>query len=129
MASICTTLRRLRENAVKSVKRYLLRTIGETRLTYEELCTVLVRVKACLNSQLFHPLSSDPKDLDPLTSGYFFTGSPTINLIYSDVTDVKINRLFRFQLLQAIQQHFWRRWQDEYLYQLQQHPSERIQLK
>lgn len=51
--------------AVKSAKRHLLRMIGETRLTYEELCTVLAWVEACLNS-LLYPISSDPKDFDPL---------------------------------------------------------------
>lgn len=75
------------------------------RLTYEELNTVLVRIEACLNFRPLHPLSSDPKNLNPLTPGHFLTGGPTTDLIHPDVIDVKVSRLSRFQLLQAIQ-HF-----------------------
>lgn len=92
--------------------------IGEPRLTYEELYTMLARVEACLNSRLLHPLSSDAKDLDSLIPGHFLTESPITDLIYPDITDVKVGRLSRFQLLQAIQQQ-WRRWQYDYLHQLQ----------
>ncbi|XP_076392689.1 uncharacterized protein LOC143265292 [Megachile rotundata] len=108
------------ESAVKSAKRHLLRVIGETRLTFEELYTVLTQIEACMNSRPLHPISSDPKDLTPLTPGHFLTGGPLSDIPYPDVTDVKANRLSRFQLLQAMQQHFWRRWQTDYLHQLQQ---------
>ena len=38
------------EAPVKSAKRHLRRVIGDTRLMYEELYTVLTQVEACLNS-------------------------------------------------------------------------------
>lgn len=38
------------EAAVKSVKQHLNRTIAVTKLTYDELYTVLVQIEACLNS-------------------------------------------------------------------------------
>ena len=41
-------------------------------------------------------------------------------LSHPDLTDVKFNRLSRFQLLQAMHQHFWKRWRADYLHQLQQ---------
>lgn len=96
-----STLRsgRLWESAVKSAN--LLRTIGETCLTYEQLCTALARVETCLNSRPLQSLFSYPKDLDPLIPGHFFTRGPTIDLIYPDITDVKVSCLSRFQLLQA----------------------------
>ncbi|XP_031773721.1 uncharacterized protein LOC116414759 [Apis florea] len=56
------------ETAIRSAKRHLLRTIGETRLTYEEFNTMLARVEACMNSKPLHPLSSDPRDSDSISS-------------------------------------------------------------
>jgi len=37
-----------------------------------------------------------------------------------DLTDVNINRLNRYQLLEQIRQNLWKRWSVEYLTQLQQ---------
>ncbi|XP_043259317.1 uncharacterized protein LOC122401315 [Colletes gigas] len=108
------------ESCVKSAKRPLTRVVGETRQTFEELATVLAQIEACLNSRPLCPVSTDPTDLNPLTPGHFLTGSPLMDLPYPDVTDVKPTRLSRFQLLQAMSQHFWKRWQLEYLHQLQQ---------
>ncbi|KZC15198.1 hypothetical protein WN55_00443 [Dufourea novaeangliae] len=108
------------ESSVKSAKRHLLRVIGETRLTFEELYTVLTQIEGCMNSRPLYPMSTDPSDLTPLTPGHFLTGGPLTDLPSPDVTDVKVNRLSRFQLLQAMYQHFWRRWQQEYLHHLQQ---------
>lgn len=72
------------------------------RFTYEELCIVLAQVEAYLNSQPIHPISFDPKDLDPFTfPEHFLTIGPITDITYSDVTDVKMNRLTRFQLLQS----------------------------
>lgn len=49
----------LAEAAVKSCKLYLKRTIGEVKLPYEELCTLLAQVEACVNSRPLIVLSSD----------------------------------------------------------------------
>ncbi|KOX76030.1 hypothetical protein WN51_12517 [Melipona quadrifasciata] len=79
-----------------------------------------------MNSRPLHPISSDPSDLNPLTPEHFLIGRLLTALPYPDVTDVTINRLDRFQLLQAIQQRFWKRWQADQpkpnlnLHQLQQ---------
>ncbi|KOX74381.1 hypothetical protein WN51_00284 [Melipona quadrifasciata] len=86
----------------------------------DKFYTVLAQVEACMNSRPLHPMSADPPDLNPLTPGHFFIGRPLTALSYPDVTDVTINRLNRCQLLQAIQERFWKRWQADYLHQLQQ---------
>ncbi|XP_029054415.2 uncharacterized protein LOC114881732 [Osmia bicornis bicornis] len=108
------------ESAVKLTKYHLLRVIGEQRLTYEELYTLLTQVESCLNSRPLSPLSSDPHDLNPLTPGHFLIGTALSSLPDHDLTSIKTNRLNRYQLIQQMYQHFWQRWQKEYLHQLQQ---------
>ncbi|XP_076391770.1 uncharacterized protein LOC143265174 [Megachile rotundata] len=75
---------------------------------------------ACLNSRPLHPLSSDPTDLTPLTPGHFLIGDALTTLPQPDVTHINQNRLNRFQLIQQMVQHFWKRWHQEYLHELQQ---------
>ncbi|CAG7785088.1 unnamed protein product [Allacma fusca] len=36
-------------------------------------------------------------------------------IIHPDMTDIKVNRLSRWQLCQQLTQHFWQRWKDEFL--------------
>ncbi|XP_076289812.1 uncharacterized protein LOC143213643 [Lasioglossum baleicum] len=55
------------EAAVKSVKHHLRRIIGEQRLTFEELTTLLTGIEACLNSRPLQPLSDDPEHPAALT--------------------------------------------------------------
>lgn len=100
------------EAAVKSAKKHLLRVIGEQRLTFEEYCTVLTQVEACLNSRPMGRMSDDPGDLKVLTPAHFIIGEP-INLFPDDTNYVEIpmNRLNRWELLQRITQDFWKRWQ------------------
>jgi hypothetical protein len=45
------------EAAVKSMKYHLRRTLGDHISTYEELCTLLAEIEACVNSR---PLGAYP---------------------------------------------------------------------
>lgn len=108
------------ESAVRLTKYHLFRVIGEQMLTYEELYTLLTQIESCLNSRPLSPLSSDPHDLNPLTPGHFLIGTALSSLPDHDLTSLKTNRLNRYQLIQQMFQHFWQRWQKEYLHQLQQ---------
>ncbi|XP_011631610.1 uncharacterized protein LOC105423536 [Pogonomyrmex barbatus] len=89
-----------------SCKYHLKRVVGETRLVFEELMTVLAQIEACLNSRPLCQLSSDPNDLQALTPAHFLIGGPLISLPDINVLDVPINRLDRWQLTQRITQHF-----------------------
>ncbi|XP_076232928.1 uncharacterized protein LOC143178274 [Calliopsis andreniformis] len=108
------------ESAVKCVKRHLKKVIGEQRLTFEELYTVLTQIEFCLNSRPLHPLSNDPNDLTPLTPGHFLIGEALTALPQPDLLHLRQNRLNKYQLLQQMMQHFWKRWQRDYLTELQQ---------
>jgi len=59
------------EAGIKSTKFHLRRVIGEQILTYEELTTLLCKIKACLNSRPIYALSNDPSDPSLLHRGIF----------------------------------------------------------
>ncbi|RLU26233.1 hypothetical protein DMN91_000026 [Ooceraea biroi] len=107
------------EAGVKSCKYHLKRAMGNTLFTFEELTTLLVQIEACLNSRPLSPLSSDPSDLQPLTPGHFIVGGPLTGLPETDLSELKINRLNRWEMIQRAVQDFWKRWADEYVANLQ----------
>jgi len=111
------------EAGVKSVKFHLYRVIGSARLNYEEMTTVMAQIEACLNSRPLTPISYDPNDLCALTPGHFLIGDSLTSTPDPDLTIEKQNRLSRWQHVQQIYQHFWRRWSNEFLSRLQQRPK------
>ncbi|XP_076383571.1 uncharacterized protein LOC143260874 [Megalopta genalis] len=106
------------EAAVKSFKHHLIRTVGDTLLTYEQLNTYVVQIEAILNSRPLTPLSSDPNDLQSLTPAHFLIGESLTSLPEHDFTTIATNRLSLWQHIQRIKQHFWTRWHKEYLNEL-----------
>jgi hypothetical protein len=108
------------EAAVKSMKHHLRWTLGSHIATYEELCTLLAEIEACLNSRPLCTLSSDPFNPTHLSPGHFLTGEPLTQLPSADYTNVKCNSLSRWQTYQQQLQQFWQRWSSDYLQSLQQ---------
>ena len=102
------------EAAVKSFKHFV-RTIGGKLLTYEQLQTVLHEIEVVLNSRPLTSLSTDPNDLLPLTPGHFLIGSPITSFPQDNLRNIPACRLSCWQYAQEIKQHFWDRWQREYL--------------
>lgn len=94
--------------------------VGIKVLSFEELYTVVVQIGACLNSRPITPMSNDISDLRALTPGHFIIGEAINSIPDADITAVPVNRLTRYQLLTQIRQHFWNRWSQEYISQLQQ---------
>lgn len=111
------------ESAVKSAKTHLKRVMGNQTLTLDELQTLVVRIESVLNSRPLSPLSADPSELCPLTPGHFLIGRPLATLPEHNVENLPTNSLKRWQRIQAMTQSFWRRWQREYLFTLQQRPK------
>jgi len=108
------------EAAVKIAKRHLNKITKDAHLTYEGLETLLVQIEAILNSRPITLISSDPKDLGFLTPGHFIIGAPLTAYPEENLEEVPVNRLSKWQHIQQLKQHFWRRWTREYLHQLQQ---------
>jgi len=117
------------EAGVKSCKYHLRRIMGNTLFTFEKLTTALVQIEACLNSRPISPLSSDPADLLPLTPGHFLIGEPLTSLPEIDLSNIKSNRLDRWEAIQRVVQDFWKQWAAEYVANLQNRVKWRINVK
>ncbi|XP_025832766.1 uncharacterized protein LOC112905148 [Agrilus planipennis] len=107
------------EAGVKSVKTCLKKVAHTTNFVFEEFTTLLAQIEAILNSRPLCPLSVDPNDLDPLTPSHFLIGRKLTSLPEEELQHISTSRLSKFQHLQQITQHFWKRWSRDYLHQLQ----------
>ncbi|XP_049869025.1 uncharacterized protein LOC126368869 [Pectinophora gossypiella] len=117
------------EAGVKSAKFHLHRIMSNAHLTFEELCSLFSQIEAILNSRPLCPLSPSPTDLQPLTPGHFLIGRPLTALPAAQLLDCNTNRLDRYQRLEQIRQHFWRRWSSEYVSELQQRTKWKVRSK
>jgi len=111
------------EAGIKSIKYHLKRVIGNSRLTLEEMMTLLCQVEACLNSRPLTAMSTDPKDFRVLTPGHFLIGGPLNSIPEQTITNEGMSHLTRWQMVTKMFQHFWKRWSQEYLTRLQQRPK------
>ena len=106
------------EAGVKSAKHHLHRVVRDHTLSYEELATVLCMIEACLNSRTLVPNPSDDDDL-ALTPAHFVTGAPPLALPPLASATGPASLRARWQLVQRMRDHFWRRWHAHYLHSLQ----------
>ena len=88
------------------MKYHLRRTLGSQVATYEELCTLRSEIVAGLNSGTLCALPDDPFNPTYLSPGHFLIGEPLTQLPAADFTDVKCNRLSRWQTYQLQLQQF-----------------------
>lgn len=108
------------EAGVKSAKFHLKRVVGNSHLTFEEITTLFAQIEAILNSRPLYPLSSSPNDLQALSPGHFIIGRPLTAVPGPNLEDRKEHSLKRHERIEKIRQHFWQRWQHEYVLELQQ---------
>ena len=112
------------ERMVGCVKRCLRKVLGNSRLTYDELSTVLTEVESTLNSR---PLTYLYDELgEALTPSHLLHGHRLSALsegIDSEVepNDVKEKISKRFLYLTKLLTHFWNRWRREYMTDLREY--------
>ncbi|XP_017469589.1 PREDICTED: uncharacterized protein LOC108361481 [Rhagoletis zephyria] len=106
------------EAAVRSAKKHLYRTTGRQTLRFIELSTLLTRIEACLNSRPLVARHDDPEGGLALTPGEILIGRPLVSRPEPAVPDVP-ESLKYWQRLQRMYEHFWKRWQQDYLTSLQ----------
>ena len=114
------------EIIVKLVKRCLRKILRNARLTFEEFETILIEIKAVLNSRP-HTCSHDELS-EPLTLSMLVTGKRLLNTnndVLYDVTiaDENTDTLNRRATvpLQVVENYFIGRWRREYLTSLSEH--------
>lgn len=114
------------ESGIKSAKFHIKRVMGNSHLTFEEILTLFSQVEAILNSRPLYPLSSCPNDLLSLSPGHFLIGRPLTALPSPALENCKESNLRRYASIETIHQHFWKRWQQEYIAELQQRTKWRV---
>lgn len=81
---------------------------------------MLTQIEGVLNSRPLWPISDDPTDLLPLTPAHLVLGKPIIQQpLVESIADQADNRLTMWGQKQKLVQHFWKRWSEEYLVNLQ----------
>ena len=110
---------------MKQVKSCLKKTLGRSKLSFDELTTILVEVEAVLNSRPLTYLYSDDVE-EPLTPSHLVIGRRLLSLpvgplqiddwdFGDHLTATKHSRYLADRI-----QHFRRRWQREYLVELRE---------
>ncbi|XP_075150512.1 uncharacterized protein LOC142224615 [Haematobia irritans] len=106
------------EAGVKSFKTHFRKVSGNFKYSFEEFCTLLTKVEACLNSRPISTMSENPGDLNPLTPGHFLTGHSILappETISDDRIESVVNR---WQRVKVLHHNFVQRWKSEYLKEL-----------
>ena len=105
------------ERLVASVKRALRVVLGNQCVSEEVLTTALAEVEFMINGRPLTYVSSDPRDLEPLTPNNFLLGVsdgkeglPPGVFNDSDMVGRK-----RWRQTQILADHLWKRWRQEYL--------------
>ena len=110
------------EAAVKSAKTHLKRVVGDTKLTFEEMTTLLTQIEACLNSRPLVAINTPDDDgIEALTPGHFLIGQPLCALPDPSSSYQSGSLVQRWDLCQRLTRHFWQRWSMEYLTSLNRH--------
>ena len=105
------------EIMVGSVKRCLRKVLSNSRVTSDELLTILVEIEGTINSR---PLTYEynESDTETLTPSHLIFGRRIKSLPDIPVEDEEENEdscSKRFRRLSIRLAHFWRRWRNEYL--------------
>ena len=106
--------------------------MGDVKLTFEELTTVLAQIEACLNSRPLVSINSPDEDgIEVLTPGHFLIGRPLCALPDHSFSFCPVSLLRRWNLCQNLIRHFWQRWSSEYLSSLNKynkwhHPTKNL---
>ena len=110
------------EAAVKSLKTHMSRVVGNAKLNFEELTTVLSQIEACLNSRPLGTMPHNDDDgIEVLTPGHFIIGRPMQALTDHALSYKPMPVLRRWYLCEALVRHFWNRWSSEYVTSLRKY--------
>ena len=108
------------ERIIRSIRKILKALLGQQLVTDEMLQTLMAEVAGILNSRPLTPVSSDPRDLEPLTPNHLLLlrSNPSLPVGSFGKEDSYSKR--RWRQVQYISDIFWKRWLKEYLPTLQE---------
>ena len=108
------------ERMIRSVRKLLKALTGEQLISDETLLTLMAEVEKILNDRPLTTLSSDSRDLDPLTPSklLLLRGNTSLPAGVFKKTDDYSKRWWR--QAQYLSDIFWKRWITEYLPSLQE---------
>lgn len=92
------------------------------------MSTLLCQIEACLNSRPLCANTENPTDLTALTPAHFLVNTDLLTIPEPSIIEINPNRLNHWQKIQQMRQCFCKRWQSDYLSQLQQRPKWQIEL-
>lgn len=100
---------------IRSVRKVLHSVLRQQTLNDEGLQTILCEVEAILNSRPITTVSSDPRDLEPLTPNHILLlkTKPILPPGIFEKNDLYVRRCWR--QVQYMANLFWKRWSPEYL--------------
>ena len=107
------------ERLIRSMKRSLNRVVFRASLNYEELLTVVIQIEGIMNSRPLTYINADVEEI--LTPGHLIMGKRLLDQNEDDFEDIisdKLNLTKRAKYMKAINDHYWSRWQKEYLLEL-----------
>eukprot|EP00794_Sanderia_malayensis_P016509 gene16509-18160_t len=117
---------------VQLLKRTLRKILGNAKLDYEELTTVVAEAEGTVNSRPLGFIYSDDLE-EPITPSHLVIGRRILSLPYPDGLDDEDDDYDatvlekRARYLRTLLGHFWKRWTNEYLINLrEQHSSKEV---
>ena len=108
------------ERCIRSVRKVFNAVLKEQTLTDESLQTLMCEVEAVINSRPLTTVSSDPKDLEPLTPNHLLQLREPSTVPPGEFSQSDIYSRKRWRQVQYLSDVFWRRWIREYLPCLQE---------
>ena len=106
------------ERLIRSTKKILRSLVGNRELNDESLRTFLVEVEKIMNDRPITPVSSDPLDLEALTSSHILLMRQNLTTSINDF-DKEQTYKARWEQVQSQASTFWERWIHKYLPTLQ----------
>ena len=101
------------EAFVKSAKRAISAILKNAEVTDEELLSAIVGAEALMNSRPLSYVSADGRDPTPLTPNHFMYGQIGTRFAPAGVDESEFNPRQRWRVVQELVLHFWRRWMQE----------------
>ncbi|XP_031560001.1 uncharacterized protein LOC116296171, partial [Actinia tenebrosa] len=109
------------ERMCRAVKEPLCKVLGKALLSFSELNTLLIKVEAVINSRPLTAVSDDHRDLSPITPAHLTIGRALESLPSPTKDDLESSTkgtVTRYLYLQRLLNHYWKRWEKEYLHNL-----------